>query len=159
MKPQDEKLQLLDSINRDFNIRFSYRRDRGDRWLNREEFYALGGGDCEDFALAKYHTYLEAGLSRGEFVFIYARQKASGEYHIALIHLPSGKLLDSLTTDTRPILHRDDLEEIFRFDGTHFYPGQIKHLSRGQLRSLQQWQALIRKVEDTAIATSGPWEQ
>ncbi len=141
----------IERVNRHFNTRFIYLADRDDLWLSREAFVKRGGGDCEDFALAKYQSLMEAGLPAEDFRFVYARQKASGTPHIALIHQPTGKVLDSLTSDTTDMNQRKDLQEEFRFTGSGFYPTKINRLSRAELKTLQQWQAIIRRTEATAL--------
>lgn len=149
-----ETLRLIEQINKNINSKFRYLRDRDDLWLTRDDFVARGGGDCEDFALAKYQSLLEAGLSKEDFRFVYARQITSDEYHIALIHEPSGLLLDSLTPETTAISQRNDLQEEFRFSGLNFYSSAGKKtLSRAQLKTLLHWQASIRKAEAAALGS------
>lgn len=146
-----DTFQHIEQINSHINSKFRYLTDRDDHWLTLDEFMAQGGGDCEDFALAKYQLLLESGLPKEDFRFAYTRLVASGEHHIALIHLPSSKLLDSLTSDTRSLNQRNDLLEEFRFSGIHFAPARQKKLSRTQLKTLQRWQSVIRKAESAAI--------
>lgn len=146
-----ESLLLIESINKHFNTHFSYKPDRDDLWLTREAFINRGGGDCEDFALAKYQSLMEAGMPASDFRFVYAYQKSSGSAHIALIHQPSSKVLDSLTSDTASMRQRIDLKERFRFSGTGFYPTNTQNLSRAELKTLQQWQAIIRRTEALAL--------
>lgn len=146
-----ESLLLIESINKHYNTYFSYKPDRDDLWLTREAFINRGGGDCEDFALAKYQSLMEAGMPASDFRFVYAYQNTSGIPHIALIHQPSSKVLDSLTSDTASMRQRTDLKEQFRFTGTGFYPTNTQNLSRAELKTLQQWQAIIRRTEALAL--------
>lgn len=143
-------IRQLEMVNAYFNSQFRYIRDRDDRWLQRDQLIQLGGGDCEDFALGKYQTLLEQGFSPSEFHFLYARIPDTGEYHIVLIHHPSGKLLDSLTPETKPLAERPDLQAEFRFTGTTFLPNSREQLSRAELKSLQQWQHYIQQAEMAA---------
>lgn len=142
-----ERLETLEKINRYYNRHFSYHPETDDRWLHKDDFIRAGGGDCEDFALTKYQTLLESGWHSDEFRFVYARITDRDEYHIALLHHPSGRLLDSLTSDTRELSLRPDLQEQFQFTASGFYPGNMKQLSRGQLRNLQQWQRHLYLLE------------
>lgn len=144
--------ERLEQVNLYFNDHFEYRIEKSNVWLSRERFIEQGGGDCEDFALSKYQTLIETGIPATEFRFVYARLPRSGQHHIALLHLPSGKLLDNLTSDTRPLAQRQDLIVLFQFTANALYPSTLKRLSRAQLRTLQHWQASIRQAEPDRFA-------
>jgi predicted transglutaminase-like cysteine proteinase len=60
--------RILQDVNFRFN-RLRYQDDQStwdaeDYWAAPEQFYAVGGGDCEDYAIAKYFALLELGFSR-----------------------------------------------------------------------------------------------
>ncbi len=57
----DYFMAQLKNINEYFNY-VNYRGDARDKWLTPEEFVARGG-DCEDYAIAKYLTLKSLGVA------------------------------------------------------------------------------------------------
>lgn len=49
------------AVNRIVNS-YNYIREEGDRWSPPSEFFSRGGGDCEDFAIAKYALLRRLGV-------------------------------------------------------------------------------------------------
>jgi predicted transglutaminase-like cysteine proteinase len=61
----------MDKINRVVNNSYKVMNEPVDVWLDYDEFKAIGGGDCEDFAIAKYTIATEMfGLDKGDFSFV-----------------------------------------------------------------------------------------
>jgi len=59
---QDEARHLIQSVNHRVNSH-TYRTDGLiDYWMTPRDFYRAGGGDCEDFAIAKYYALTEIGF-------------------------------------------------------------------------------------------------
>jgi hypothetical protein len=57
----DVKKQAVDT-DRFIDGKYKYMPDAEDIWKAPQEFQADGGGDCEDFAVAKYYYLLKAGV-------------------------------------------------------------------------------------------------
>ncbi len=57
----DNFMVQLKNVNAYFNY-FNYRSETGDKWLTPAEFVARGG-DCEDYAIAKYLTLKALGVA------------------------------------------------------------------------------------------------
>jgi predicted transglutaminase-like cysteine proteinase len=55
--------------------------DVEDYWATPVEFLSANGGDCEDFAIAKYMTLRALGISQERLKLTYAMKPSSGESH------------------------------------------------------------------------------
>ncbi len=74
---------VLSGINSRVNA-YKYIPDEGDVWSTPEQFYSRGGGDCEDFSIAKYHEVKKAMPdSKLEIAVVYDRQVKL--YHAVLV--------------------------------------------------------------------------
>ena len=90
-------MSKLSSVNASVNARITPRSDKGDVWsLNPN------AGDCEDFALTKRASLINAGLNAGALRMAVTRAK--GQYHAVLIvRTTAGDfVLDNLKHDVRP---------------------------------------------------------
>jgi predicted transglutaminase-like cysteine proteinase len=77
-------ISQLDSVNRYIN-RHSYVSDsqlwdRDDYWADTSEFFEVGG-DCEDFAIAKYAMLRALGVPAEAMQIIVGRNQITGEIH------------------------------------------------------------------------------
>ncbi len=104
----DEWARRLDQVNRAIN-RVTYRDDaenwgRIDYWAAPEEFLRRGG-DCEDYAIAKYHALKGLGFPVEELrlLILWDHQRAIA--HAVLAVGPSGDelVLDNVRDDVLPL--------------------------------------------------------
>lgn len=149
---QAEPQQQLKLINGYFNQQIRYRDELGDYWQSLNETLESRAGDCEDFALGKYQTFLASGNQAQHFSFVYALRKSDGVAHIALLHKPSNLLLDNLTDELSPIAHRQDLSPVLEFTARSYQlltPNT--HLTRAELVSLQRWQKVLKQAEQPML--------
>ena len=74
-----------------------------DYWESPEELFARGG-DCEDYAIAKYLSLRALGLRAAELRLVVLRERASGEAHAVLLVRIDGAtlVLDNLTSELLP---------------------------------------------------------
>lgn len=72
-----------------------------DYWQTPEEFRANGGGDCEDFAIAKYFDLLALGFKDSEMMIVVGLLKKTQELHAVLRVTVDGQeyILDSFYPD------------------------------------------------------------
>ena len=69
----------------DYVNSFRYIADSNDQWASPATFYRTGGGDCEDFALAKAALIVENGLADPRDIFIVVVDDlVSGKQHAVL---------------------------------------------------------------------------
>lgn len=92
-----------------------------DVWASPTEFQAAGGGDCEDFAISKYHDLLSKGFADDQMRIVVGRKKATGELHAVLTVADGGKtwVLDNQFPDSvMPGEHLDTIEQAYQINRT-----------------------------------------
>jgi predicted transglutaminase-like cysteine proteinase len=83
-----------------------------DYWATRLEFLVSGGGDCEDYAIAKYQSLLDLGFDAHKMGLCVAKDRYSGTMHMVLGVKEGGlvQILDNLSFRILPHDKRKDLE-------------------------------------------------
>ena len=119
---EDEKLRV---VNHFFNqMRFvsdikHWRKN--DFWATPVEFLASGGGDCEDFSIAKYFTLRELGVADSKLRITYVKAIELNQAHMVLSYFSKpGKeplILDNLKPEIKPASTRKDLVPVYNFNG------------------------------------------
>ncbi len=119
-----EKLQLVNNFfNRIPNVSDATHWNDPDYWASPMELLASNGGDCEDFALAKYFTLRELGVPDERLRLTYAkaflRNAGQIQSHMVLTYYSTlGSepwVLDNLTDVIQPASHRSDLTPSYSF--------------------------------------------
>jgi predicted transglutaminase-like cysteine proteinase len=74
--------------------------ERGDAWVTPIELLRRGG-DCEDFAIAKYFLLIELGVSMSDLRLVAQR---GPDHMVLLVHARGGEwlVLDNLSRDPQP---------------------------------------------------------
>jgi predicted transglutaminase-like cysteine proteinase len=120
-----EKLKLVN----DFFNRVPFLSDiehwnREDYWATPAEMLASNGGDCEDFAIAKYFTLVALGMPADKLKITYVRARTNNpatEAHMVLTYYGTPAaiplVLDNLIFDIRPASQRTDLTPVYSFNG------------------------------------------
>ena len=157
----------LREVNRHFN-RYTYVSDsvahgRTDHWSTPREFVVAGGGDCEDYAIAKYYTLRQLGVPDDQLLLclVYARRWT--QHHMVLLYYPSPGavpyVLDNLETRVRTGAQRDDLDYLggTNESGTwHIHSDGRKSHSMGTEDALPKWTTLRnRRARDPLAHTGG----
>ena len=75
-------MALLQDVNSYWNHSITFRRDDSDKhrvdiWSNPYELEERGGGDCEDYAIAKYYMLKELGFDTHDMRIIGGRKKGT----------------------------------------------------------------------------------
>ena len=131
--------RALDETNRFFN-RQIFIDDiklwgQPDYWASPVEFLAVGGGDCEDFSIAKYFTLREMGLSDESMRLIYVKAIRYNQFHMVVANYATPAsmpvILDNLDFAIKPANLRTDLVPIYSFNGSHLW--LMKAKGQGQL--------------------------
>lgn len=152
----------VERVNRFFN-RIPSKRDR-DQW-GREDYWASplemlisNGGDCEDFALAKYFTLRAAGVSNDRLRVTYVRawiaRENRMESHMVLSYYPfpdaDPLILDNLVTEVRPASERTDLTPTMSFNAEGLWSakqrGQAGRL--GEVSRIGHWNDLLERMRE-----------
>lgn len=97
-------LDTLSQVNRWANHRIEYAEDIAnygvrDYWATASETLQAGRGDCEDFAILKYHMLAALGFDRDQMFLTLARDLVRNSDHAVLIVHVAGRpyMLDNAT--------------------------------------------------------------
>ena len=157
--PQDK----LRRVNEFFNHRIAFADDlvvwgQTDYWATPAETLAMGRGDCEDFAIAKYFTLLNTGIANEQLRLVYVKARIGGatstllQAHMVLAYYPAPDadplVLDNLITEIRPANRRPDLAPVFSFNSQGIWPGASGGDPRGSggIGRLSRWQDLLLRA-------------
>ncbi len=123
------------NINRTINS-IKYKRDKVDEWKTPEDF-KKNGGDCEDFAIAKYFELEKQGHDITETEFAYC--ELNGQAHMVLLH--EGTVLDNTTNDIKPLDERKDIKVIYKFNKDYISLNGKKHKN-----NIAKWNDLMSRM-------------
>ena len=96
-----------------------------DYWARPVEFLVNDGGDCEDFAIAKYFTLRALGVADDKLRIVYAVYRKGGQgaftgAHMVLAYYQTASadplILDNINQSVLPGSNRPDLDPIFSFN-------------------------------------------
>lgn len=107
-------LDAVDTVNRLAND-VTYLRDRKDRWATPREF-ANGGGDCEDFAIAKYFLLKRIGFSSENLgILLCLMNKESIQPHALTLLNFNGRawVLDNLSKNLYLFENRKEITSVY----------------------------------------------
>lgn len=153
-----DDLVKLETVNDFFNkIRFLNDRDHWqaeDYWATPTEFLASNGGDCEDFAIAKYFTLISLGVAESQLNLTYVKALRLNLAHMVLTYYPApGQeplVLDNLVDDIKPSSQRTDLLPIYSFNGAGLWVA--KQRGRGEMvgdgRRIRPWRELLNRMTE-----------
>jgi len=128
-----------------------------DYWAKPLEFLANDGGDCEDFAIAKYYALRALGVPDDKLRIVYAsyRQGGFSGAHMVLAYYPSPDgdplILDNINPNVLAGSVRADLTPVFSFNTQGLW--SAKELKgRDTSNPHKSWGDVWRKVQtDTTI--------
>ncbi len=119
-KPETNKLQLVNSFfNKVPYVSDQQHWGKKDYWATPAEMLASNGGDCEDYAIAKYFTLVAMGVDSNKLKITYVR--SISEAHMVLTYYAQPNavplVLDNLIPHIKPATQRPDLKPIYAFNG------------------------------------------
>jgi predicted transglutaminase-like cysteine proteinase len=113
--------QKLDEINRQVNAQ-PYTNDdatyrEASYWETPVQFYQVGG-ECRDYAVAKYHALFALGVADADMMFVAVRPRTGkyrGQLHAILIvkHGGHSYILDNLYSNVRPASAMVDYQPVY----------------------------------------------
>jgi predicted transglutaminase-like cysteine proteinase len=143
--PEDKKII---EVNRFFN-QVEYQADietwgKKDYWASRLEFLGKGRGDCEDFAVAKFLTMIQLGVSEKKLFLTYVRAIGYPEaaHLVVSYYKEPGSVpfvLDNYNKTILPATQRNDLIPVYSFTAQDLY--------------IQKQQGLGRRVDRSSLKT------
>ena len=148
-----EKLRLVNCFfNKLAFIDDAIHWHKEDYWATPVEFLASGGGDCEDFALAKYFTLKIMGVPEEKMNMTYVKALKLNKAHMVLTYYPTPGaeplILDNLVAGIEPASKRTDLLPVYSFNGVGLW--LAKQRGRGKMvgnsERLKRWQELLERM-------------
>lgn len=124
-----------------------------DYWATPLEFLGAGGGDCEDFSLAKYFTLRELGIADDKLRMVYVKALELNQFHMVVAYYPTPAavpyILDNLEGTIRLATERNDLAPIYSFNGQHLWLMRERGQGElaGQASRLSLWNDLRGRVD------------
>lgn len=93
---------LAEKVNEAINA-YPYIADAGDRWDTPAEFFRRGGGDCEEYAIAKYLWLRELGVPEERLRLSVVHDRYRGATHMVVVFLAGREqlILDNQITKPR----------------------------------------------------------
>lgn len=129
-----------------------------DYWATPLELLVRNGGDCEDYALAKYFTLKAGGIAVEKLRITYVRawlpKQQRVEAHMVLSYYPSLEadplILDNLVAEIRPAPERTDLTPTHHFNAEGLWSarqrGQNGRL--GDATRINRWVDLLARMNE-----------
>ena len=154
-KKSSEK-EKLEKVNRFFN-KIPYVDDMtqwgvDDYWATPVEFLASNGGDCEDYAIAKYFSLIALGIDEDKLTLTYVKALRLNEAHMVLTYYPSPKaeplILDNLISAIKPASQRTDLLPVYSFNGSGLWLAKQRERGKqvGSSSRLKRWQEMLDRM-------------
>lgn len=146
----------MDMVNRFFN-RAEFVDDidhwgEEDYWATPVQLLTTNGGDCEDFAIAKYLTLRSMGVPDEQLRIVYVTALELNQAHMILAwHETPGAeplILDNLIDEIKPASQRTDLEPVYSFNGEGLWRNKStgEHSRIGDASELERWRDLNRRL-------------
>jgi len=164
-KTADEN-KKVEAVNNFFNllefISDVYHWGNPDYWASPLEFVVSGGGDCEDFTVAKYYTLLDLGVPDEKLLITYVKAIEINQAHMVLSYYPTPDsiplILDNLNKEILTADKRTDLQPIYGFNGSGLWAAKQLGLGNkiGQATDLKRWVALQEKIKAGKIGKFTP---
>ena len=127
-----------------------------DYWATPVEFLATDGGDCEDFAIAKYFTLRALGVPTDRMRITYVKAITLNQAHMVLAYYPSPGaeplVLDNLIGEIKPASQRTDLVPVYSFNGDNLWVaremrGQGQYV--GSSSRIGLWRGLLERMRES----------
>ncbi|MFT4631710.1 MAG: putative transglutaminase-like cysteine proteinase [Candidatus Pseudothioglobus sp.] len=151
------ELDKLRAVNRFFN-RNRFLTDlehwhKEDYWATPIEFISTKGGDCEDFAIAKYITLRALEIPDEKLRITYVKSLRLNQAHMVLTYYSSPRdvplVLDNLIMEIKPADRRTDLEPVYSFNGDGLWTAKMRGEGQrvGGPEDLDMWRDFIGRMQ------------
>jgi predicted transglutaminase-like cysteine proteinase len=161
--PKLNERQKLTRINDFFNRRVEFLEDQviwaqSDYWATPLETIGQGRADCEDYAIIKYFSLKDAGVSQEKLRLVYVKARIDGpggphlQAHMVLAYYPTPDaeplVLDNLVPEIRTASQRKDLHPVFSFNSEAIWSGVAGNATKGRggTGQLSRWQDLLNRA-------------
>ena len=155
------EMEKLTSVNRFFNavpsVTDQAHWGKADYWATPLELLASNGGDCEDFAIAKYFTLRELGVPDERLKIAYVKARLGNNQqsiaHMVLTYYatPDAEplVLDNLNGAIKPAQERPDLTPLYSFNARGLWAAKERTLGKwlGPSDDIDLWKDLLKRME------------
>ena len=149
-------IKKLTSVN-DFVNQFEFVDDidhwqQEDYWATPLETLVTKGGDCEDFALAKYFTLSAMGMSEEKLRLTYVKALSINKAHMVVSYYENKKaiplILDNLKPQIVPANERNDLIPAYSFNGSGLWLSNKNETDRyiDDSSRISLWQQVQQRI-------------
>lgn len=121
-------------------------------WATPIEFIGVNGGDCEDFAIAKYFSLLELGVADEKMRITMVKSLTLNQYHMVVAYYPTPGavplILDNIDGEIKPADQRNDLLPVYSFNGKKLWLNKAKGqgVLAGKSQRLKRWSNLNQRM-------------
>ncbi len=121
-------------------------------WATPIEFIGANGGDCEDFAIAKYFSLLELGIADEKMRITMVKSLTLNQYHMVVAYYPTPGavplILDNIDGEIKPATQRNDLLPVYSFNGKQLWLNKEKGqgVLAGKSQRLKRWSNLNQRM-------------
>jgi len=160
---QASEMDKLTRVNQFFNTQMRYVEDidlwhEVDYWATPIQSLWKGGGDCEDYAIAKYFSLRRLGVPGEKLLITYVKALRLNRAHMVLTYYASPTaiplVLDSLINDIKPASERPDLLPVYAFNAEGLWlPGAQGNKKVGDTKRLSRWQDVLKKMTAEGFPT------
>ena len=153
---ENEKIKKVNEFYKQLNINEDIKQwGVKNYWATPIEFIGVNGGDCEDFAIAKYFTLLELGIADQKMRIMMVKALTLNQYHMVVSYYetPSSVplILDNIDNRVKLASQRNDLVPIYSFNGKQLWLNKEKGQGElaGSSARLKQWTNLNHRLRIT----------
>lgn len=121
-------------------------------WATPLEFIGVNGGDCEDFAIAKYFSLLELGVADEKMRITMVKSLTLNQYHMVVAYYETPGsipvILDNIDGQIKPATARQDLLPVYSFNGKKLWLNKEKGqgVLAGKSQRLKRWSNLNQRM-------------
>ena len=123
-----------------------------DYWATPVELLAKNAGDCEDYAIAKFFTLIDAGFDESKLQISYVKALELNQAHMVLAYYPAPDaeplILDNLNHEILPATQRTDLEPVYSFNGLGLWLNRFERENSkriGEASAMDEWNDMLRR--------------
>lgn len=152
--PDMKKLTKVNDFVNQFNfIDDIYHWRQEDYWATPLQTLVTEGGDCEDFAIAKYFTLTEMGMAEAKLKLTYVKALKINKAHMVVSYFAQANdeplVLDNLNPKILPASQRQDLLPVYSFNGEGLWLAKRDRTGQyvDNADRISLWQELLHSMD------------